>query len=73
MNASGTVTLCQLDVPEVSVALSAATILQFFVCLQQLPVFFVRTGGHVRECAWMFAGGRVVGREMTPRPAQTVE
>lgn len=43
MNASGTVTRCQLGVPEVSVALSVATILRFLcVCKSFLSLLCVR-------------------------------
>lgn len=80
MNASGTVTRCQLGVPEVSVALSVATMLQFLcVCNSFLSLLCVRENARgvtfesVCAYVWMFAGGRVVGRAMTPRPAQTVE
>lgn len=57
MNASGTVTLCQLDVPEVSVALSVATILQFSCVCSSSPFLCalarMRAGvtfGSVRGC-----------------------
>lgn len=68
MNASGSVTHCQLVAPEYSECCNFAALCVLAVA----PFPFVRVGEEYtrsrwRVCvyAWMFAGGRVVGRAMT--------